>query len=620
MSLNIGLFTSLRVNIGDEFIREGIRAILDAVGVSYHPLYVNKVDQASLFHPEEDEVVVVADKYWDSDLFIQAGAPVYWNLLNGRSSSLNCEWYQWAWQERFLNEKRDDHPWFMNIGAGSCQPWGRNGGEFIQSEECVRFAKKVAERSLLTTVRDPVAAEILNALSIPHRELPCPAFLAAERHLPARPHGDVIGVNFMPLGSHFDLTADFNEEKWLAFCVQTVNRLRRTGNIVFVCHDLKEREFISSFASRNDVVFYSPSWRDYLDIYSACDVVLANRVHGAVCAAGFGVPSIILGNDTRAQIGDYIGLSRHQSGKVEVSTIITEIKTLRENRNDASERLIQKRTATLEQYVNIIRPIMTERASRKVSVVLDERRPKQQEITQRVSLGSVTELQSAPYRAFMSRLNSFAEKIKLRQFTDWTKVWEYPWTWFNGLNQIDWDGLNVLDVGSEISPMPWFLASLGAAVTLIERDDQWVDIWDQARRETGLKVNWHVVPGEILPLEAGKIDVVTSYSVVEHQQDKVSAINEVVRVLKPGGLFALSFDICEPELGMAYPEWNGRALTTKEFEVLIWNHPAFGHDHASIRWNYDECKAFIAWHLQSAPHHRYTVGAALLNKIRHERT
>jgi SAM-dependent methyltransferase len=614
-TLKIGFFTSLRVNIGDEFIREGIRAILDRLEVPYYPLYVNKVDQNSIHQTEEDEIIAVKDKYWDSDVFIQAGAPVYWNLTRSNSSSLNSAWYHWAWQDRILNETRNDHPSFINLGAGSCQPWGANATDYIKNVDCVCYARKVATRSLVTAVRDPVAAEILTSLAIPHVALPCPAFLAAERHQPARTQTNVIGVNFMPLGSHYDLLENFNEGSWLAFCIQATKRLRKLGNIVFICHDIKEKQFAMAFAEPTDILFYSTSWRDYLDIYSACNVVLANRVHGAVCAAGFGVPSIILGNDTRAQIGDYIGLPRYQSGNVDVSTIVNHIRTLYEQGLDKRNVLIDKRKAAMEQYCIILRPFINKQTNPTLRKVLEAGQlTSQSGITPTASVGSVAQLMSEPFRAFMIRLNDFAEKYQLRQFTNWTNVWEYPWTWFHGLHQIDWEGIKVLDIGSELSPMPWFLAALGADVTLIERDSQWVGQWRTVRDRSGLKVKWHIVSGEILPIETETIDVVTSYSVIEHQPNKDSAVNEIIRVMKHKGILAISFDICEPDMGMTFPAWNGTALTLHEFELLIWDHPQLNNDGLRPSWNIHYADAFIKWHLQSAEHHNYIVGASLLSK------
>src|SRR4051812_6206024 len=80
-------------------------------------------------------------------------------------------------------------------------------------------------------------------------------------------------------------------------------------------------------------------------------------------------------------------------------------------------------------------------------------------------LASVTELESTPFRTFMAECNAFAGEHGLRQFTDWSKVWEYPWLYQHGLASINWSSSHLVDFGSEISPLPWMLASRGAHVT-----------------------------------------------------------------------------------------------------------------------------------------------------------
>jgi 2-polyprenyl-3-methyl-5-hydroxy-6-metoxy-1,4-benzoquinol methylase len=230
------------------------------------------------------------------------------------------------------------------------------------------------------------------------------------------------------------------------------------------------------------------------------------------------------------------------------------------------------------------------------------------------SLASVDELKSEAFVRFMETINAFSEEYSLRTFTDWSKVWEYPWLWFNGLSGVDWPRATVLDLGSELSPMAWFLASLGARGSLVEADDQWIHVWERIKKETELPINWNIVTDEHLPFTDSSFDVVTSFSVIEHQPDKALAVSEVARVLKPGGLFAMSFDICEPDMGMTFPKWNGKALTMREFEELIWEHPAFDNVAEEPDWNVHDCSEFIKWHLQSAPHHNYVVGAACLRK------
>ncbi len=237
--LKIGFMTTLGVNVGDEFIREGIRAVLDGFDVPYTPLYVNKHEAASLHRPVEDEAMLVADKYWDADLFIQAGAPVYWRLLGGKSRSVNSQWHSWLWQERILASGKRRGPVFVNLGAGSCQAWGEGSARFLEDPECRQFALDAARRAALTTVRDDVAAEILARLGVPHRAVPCPAFLAACRHRLNRPAPGLIGINLMPLSAHYDLAGNFDRNRWSRCCADLCGLLRRLGRLVFICHDDK---------------------------------------------------------------------------------------------------------------------------------------------------------------------------------------------------------------------------------------------------------------------------------------------------------------------------------------------------------------------------------------------
>jgi SAM-dependent methyltransferase len=221
---------------------------------------------------------------------------------------------------------------------------------------------------------------------------------------------------------------------------------------------------------------------------------------------------------------------------------------------------------------------------------------------------------SREWTNFIDELNAFAAPLGLRQFTNWSKLWEYPWLWHHGLHALDWRGQRVLDLGSEQSPFPWWLAHKGAHVTLVETSRNWIGQWEAVRTALGgVSVDWRIVDSCTLPFPANTFDVVTSFSVIEHQDDKSLAAAEVGRVLKPGGVFGISFDICEPSLGMTFPAWNGRALTMREFETTIWGQRVFG-EKAAPDWNVEDIAPFLRWHRQTAPHHNYVTGAALLRK------
>lgn len=607
MPLKIGFLTSLGVNVGDEFIREGIRAILDKLGTPYHPFYVHKLEMESLSAAREDEPFLLSDKYWDSDVFIQAGAPVYWHILNGRSTSLTSGWHQWMWQDRILNRTRDG-PTFLNLGAGTCQAWNDDGSDFLADPACVEFARSASMQAEVTTVRDPLASRILASLSLPHELLPCPAFLAAARHrIPGADTG-LICLNLMPLGGHYELDPEFDAAAWLLRCMVLVTRLRSFGRLLFVAHDGAEADFMSKFAGPGERVFLAGGWRDYLDVYSSCRAVIANRVHGAVGAAGFGIPAIIIGNDSRASIGDPIGVPRFKAGG-EVESIFGALESLLTAQRREADRLRSLRDTALARYVELLRPIMAKSPPRTL-----RSHPPSPRIAARAALASTRQIDEPGARVFMRAVNLFASRYGMRQFHNWSKLWEYSWLWMNGLGGVPWPKVRVVDLGSELSPMPWLMASLGAEVIVTETDPRFVSSWESWRRKLQVDVDWHIVDSDLLPIADGWADVVTSFSVIEHQLDKTAAIDEAVRVLAPGGMFALSFDICEPSMGMTFPEWNGQALTLLEFERLVWRNPAFGIDYVPT-WNREDIPAFREWHLKSAPHHDYVVAAAVLQKV-----
>lgn len=232
----------------------------------------------------------------------------------------------------------------------------------------------------------------------------------------------------------------------------------------------------------------------------------------------------------------------------------------------------------------------------------------------KATLASMAELRSPAFAGFMARLNDFAKPLGLRTFETWSKVWEYPWLWHHAIEPLPLAGLRILDLGSELSPMPWWLATMGARVTLVETARGMEHHWDDLRRRLGVRVDWAFTDDEAIPAPDRCAHLVTSLSVVEHQPNKTRALDEVARVLVPGGVLAMSFDICEPDLGMAFPAWNGRALTMHEFERDLWQHPGFADARPAgpIPWNTGDLPEYLAWHQTTAEHHTYATAAAVL--------
>jgi SAM-dependent methyltransferase len=226
-------------------------------------------------------------------------------------------------------------------------------------------------------------------------------------------------------------------------------------------------------------------------------------------------------------------------------------------------------------------------------------------------LASLRELRQESFARCVDEINRIARQGGLLEYTTYSRIWEYPWVWFQ-LEPLATSGLHVLDVGSEMSPFPWFLAARGFNVTVSDVTAQWWGLWRKAARRLEVSVQRRVFDACRVDLPAASVDAYLSISVIEHVPDKRRAIDEAARVLRPGGLLVTTFDVCEPDMGMTFPAWNGRALTMREFDDMFRNSPWFEPGLADLAWNTEDIPDYLIWHRATAPHHNYvTAGAAI---------
>jgi arsenite methyltransferase len=142
------------------------------------------------------------------------------------------------------------------------------------------------------------------------------------------------------------------------------------------------------------------------------------------------------------------------------------------------------------------------------------------------------------------------------------------------------DGETVLDLGSgagtDVLISARRVAPTGKAIGL-DMTDEMLELARANAAASGV-ANIEFVKGYIedIPLPDGSIDVVISNCVINLSADKRKVLAEVARVLKPGGRFAVSDVIADPDMDEAtradMQEWTGciaGALTQDEFEDAL---------------------------------------------------
>jgi len=142
------------------------------------------------------------------------------------------------------------------------------------------------------------------------------------------------------------------------------------------------------------------------------------------------------------------------------------------------------------------------------------------------------------------------------------------------------DGETVLDLGSgagaDVLISAKRVAPSGKAIGL-DMTDEMLDLARANAAEAGVD-NVEFVKGYIeeMPLDAATVDVVISNCVINLAADKTKVAQEVARVLKPGGRFAVSDVIADDDMDEATKSdmaaWTGciaGALTAAEFEQAL---------------------------------------------------
>ncbi len=142
------------------------------------------------------------------------------------------------------------------------------------------------------------------------------------------------------------------------------------------------------------------------------------------------------------------------------------------------------------------------------------------------------------------------------------------------------EGETVLDLGSgagaDVLISARRVAPGGTAIGL-DMTDEMLEL-ARANAEAAGVDNARFVKGYIedIPLEDGSVDVVISNCVINLSADKRTVLAEVARVLRPGGRFAVSDVIADPDMDDAtradMQQWTGcvaGALTRDEFERAL---------------------------------------------------
>lgn len=147
-----------------------------------------------------------------------------------------------------------------------------------------------------------------------------------------------------------------------------------------------------------------------------------------------------------------------------------------------------------------------------------------------------------------SLLRDYGRKWVTDPLHQWSRQWEYPFAlaqiqdWLNTHRQ---DEVTILDAGSGVTFFPFCLASKFPFVRVVccDQDEALTSTYASIINDTGLPVGFSVADLHQLPYADASCDIAFSISVMEHTDAYEAIFREFRRVLRPGGMLVLTFDI-----------------------------------------------------------------------------
>lgn len=297
----------------------------------------------------------VMQKLWqqtlplDFDLAVACGGP---NLVAGAASTPEMRLLLHHFNGGFSHRGVP----VLDAAVGSGFPLERIPEQL--GPEDAAFYREASELVNEVTVREPEAARLYASLGVQTEVIPCMAIGSGRYFEPMRSEvlrsttagaGKVI-VNFQAKGSNTDWDQGVDPAAWKLLVQGVIADLRAAGEeIVLLCHSAYEQRLARQLAPELPVHFPQTEL-EYGRIIATAKVGFVSRIHAAVALAGIGVPSLVVGNDTRIGTTAAFGLPSLATKGIERAAAVAELRGLIARRESERERLRALREAVIARY------------------------------------------------------------------------------------------------------------------------------------------------------------------------------------------------------------------------------------------------------------------------------
>jgi hypothetical protein len=240
----------------------------------------------------------------------------------------------------------------IDAAVGSCFPLERVPAGLNALDQ--EYYRRLIRQTRLITVRDPVARDMYATVGCTTPLLPCIAlgsgriFEAAQRRQAGEPQ--YVVINFQAKGSNEDWGQGVDATAWARLVSSVISDLRHDGHkVMMLCHSPYEARLARNLAPDTPTAV-PKSESEYAEAIARAKVGFVSRIHAGVALAGIGVPSVVVGNDTRLGTTTEMGLPSYSTKKLTREFVVAELRRLLQLKDEEKHRLIRLREDTLSRY------------------------------------------------------------------------------------------------------------------------------------------------------------------------------------------------------------------------------------------------------------------------------
>lgn len=247
----------------------------------------------------------------------------------------------------------------LGVGSGAFPVEHLPGKEYptLTADDRAYFARMFATTAR-TTARDPFVKNLFSELGYDVPLIPCAAigvgrYFQARRPTPA-PERKYVFINFQKYGANEDWGQKVDPEAWQTTVRTLIDRLKPRHEVAFLCHNKLERvlaEQVNAAVPR----FFPQTADEYGQVIHQAKVGLVSRIHAAIPLAGIGIPSIVIGTDTRLGSVEQIGLKALYVKNATAEVLEKELEDLITRSAEEEKRLLTVRDNTIRTYAELLR-------------------------------------------------------------------------------------------------------------------------------------------------------------------------------------------------------------------------------------------------------------------------